>query len=219
MTSLSIQFDILGDVVHILVARPMENYAYTPLDRITESIRIIRLLPDQTLLGPLLCELIIEKLDPANPPAYEAVSYTWDGQTPSDDRYITYVCSSGESDNKKITITKNCEDVLRHIRLPRSIRYIWIDSICINQTSVEEKSHQVDLMGEIYTYAQRVLIWLGDDESGDAKRIIDYIRVFADSDPNYAEDRRRLKVLMRDIRQGVSGFTKSCFMLTFSVSI
>jgi hypothetical protein len=89
----------------------------------------------------------------------------------------------------------------------------------MNQTSVEEKSHQVDLMGEIYTYAQRVLIWLGDDQSGNAKRIIDYIRVFADSDPNYAEDRRRLKVLMRDIRQGVSGFTKSCFMLTFSVSI
>ena len=39
--------------------------------------------------------------------------------------------------------------------------FIWIDALCIDQASVEEKSSQVTLMGEIYELASVVLIWLG----------------------------------------------------------
>jgi hypothetical protein len=41
-------------------------------------------------------------------------------------------------------------------------RTLWVDAICINQKSLEERNKQVVLMGDIYKCAQRVLIWLGE---------------------------------------------------------
>ncbi|KAI9641313.1 hypothetical protein NHQ30_010115 [Ciborinia camelliae] len=38
---------------------------------------------------------------------------------------------------------------------------IWIDGICINQDSVEERNIQVGMMGEIYSRCSQVIIWLG----------------------------------------------------------
>jgi hypothetical protein len=43
---------------------------------------------------------------------------------------------------------------------------VWIDQICIDQKSLAERSAQVKLMGEIYTRAANVLVWLGADPSG-----------------------------------------------------
>jgi hypothetical protein len=37
-----------------------------------------------------------------------------------------------------------------------------VDAPCINQSEVQEKNRQVQLMGQIYQYAQTVLAWLGD---------------------------------------------------------
>jgi hypothetical protein len=46
---------------------------------------------------------------------------------------------------------------------------MWIDSICIDQTSTDERNQQVALMGEIYGRAMGVNIWLGEsDEQTDA---------------------------------------------------
>ncbi|KAK3984904.1 heterokaryon incompatibility protein-domain-containing protein [Cladorrhinum sp. PSN332] len=42
---------------------------------------------------------------------------------------------------------------------------IWIDQICINQGDAAEKSHQVGLMGRIYSSAAEVLVWLGPAEN------------------------------------------------------
>ena len=43
---------------------------------------------------------------------------------------------------------------------------IWVDAICINQgekdeATKREKYRQLDLMGQIYELAERVLVWLG----------------------------------------------------------
>ena len=38
---------------------------------------------------------------------------------------------------------------------------LWIDSICIDQESVQERGHQVQRMGNIYASAMGVLVWLG----------------------------------------------------------
>jgi len=38
---------------------------------------------------------------------------------------------------------------------------LWVDAVCIDQSDVEEKSHQVALMPEIYFTATKVLCWLG----------------------------------------------------------
>ncbi|RII13657.1 hypothetical protein CUC08_Gglean004427 [Alternaria sp. MG1] len=37
----------------------------------------------------------------------------------------------------------------------------WIDAICINQSDINERSEQVPRMGDIYSMASRVWIWMG----------------------------------------------------------
>lgn len=38
---------------------------------------------------------------------------------------------------------------------------IWIESICINQTSLFERSAQVRTMDRVYSQARKVVMWLG----------------------------------------------------------
>jgi Heterokaryon incompatibility protein (HET) len=47
-------------------------------------------------------------------------------------------------------------------------KYIWIDSVCINQKDGTEKNEQVSVMADIYQIATRVLVWIvGMDEFND----------------------------------------------------
>ncbi|KAK4136076.1 hypothetical protein BT67DRAFT_375542 [Trichocladium antarcticum] len=41
---------------------------------------------------------------------------------------------------------------------------LWVDALCIDQGSAEEKARQIPLMGEIYSGAGRVLAWLGGEQ-------------------------------------------------------
>ncbi|KAK4466290.1 heterokaryon incompatibility protein-domain-containing protein [Cladorrhinum samala] len=42
--------------------------------------------------------------------------------------------------------------------------WLWTDSLCLDQGDTHEVKHQVPRMGEIYSQAAQVMIWLGDDE-------------------------------------------------------
>ncbi|RDW63276.1 hypothetical protein BP6252_10821 [Coleophoma cylindrospora] len=44
-------------------------------------------------------------------------------------------------------------------------RYLWIDSICIDQLDKEEKSRQIPRMSDIYMKAKEVCVWLGEEIS------------------------------------------------------
>lgn len=48
-------------------------------------------------------------------------------------------------------------------------RFFWVGELCIDQADNEEKTHQVNLMGHIYSGAAFVLIWLGRDLGGEYK--------------------------------------------------
>jgi hypothetical protein len=41
----------------------------------------------------------------------------------------------------------------------------WIDQLCINQDDKDEKEIQVENMGQIYSGAQKVVVWLGPEEN------------------------------------------------------
>lgn len=41
---------------------------------------------------------------------------------------------------------------------------LWVDAICINQDDEDERTSQILLMGEIYSIAHQVIVWLGDYE-------------------------------------------------------
>jgi hypothetical protein len=42
---------------------------------------------------------------------------------------------------------------------------LWADGICIDQTNLAERNHQVGLMGQICTIAESVFAWLGEKDS------------------------------------------------------
>jgi hypothetical protein len=58
-------------------------------------------------------------------------------------------------------VTENLFDALENLSRASQVHYLWIDAISINQTDLAERSQQVLLMGDIYSTAKEVLVWLG----------------------------------------------------------
>jgi hypothetical protein len=64
--------------------------------------------------------------------------------------------------------------------------WLWIDAICIDQKSPRERTHQVNLMGQIYSEANLVRVWLGTGST-----IINHFLAWV-LDQNLGEDRLSL---------------------------
>jgi hypothetical protein len=124
---------------------------------------LLELIPGHSLCADIHCRLRDYHLDSA--PPYDALSYTW-GDEDSACRILL--------DGLPFHIRPNLRDALRRLRQPRRTRIIWIDAICIDQTSADEKSVQVPLMGKIYASAKRVVAWLGE-ETFDSGMALDFI--------------------------------------------
>ncbi|KAF2034919.1 HET-domain-containing protein, partial [Setomelanomma holmii] len=86
---------------------------------------------------------------------YEAVSYVWGD--PSDTEPI---CCDGAS----LRVPTSLAGVLRRLRLIGRERVLWVDAGCIDQSSAEEKSEQVQIMGAIFQQAANVLFCLATEE-------------------------------------------------------
>lgn len=86
-------------------------------------------------------------------PSFTALSYVWGDYSIPDD---TILCN-----NVALRITTNCRDALLQLRKRDEPVVIWVDSICVNQSDDAEKSNQISLMQDIYTWANTVYIWLG----------------------------------------------------------
>jgi SAM-dependent MidA family methyltransferase len=55
----------------------------------------------------------------------------------------------------------NLEAALKAIRNEEHSRLLWIDALCIDQSSKKKRNQQILLMADIYRKASCVLIWLG----------------------------------------------------------
>ncbi|KAI0145512.1 heterokaryon incompatibility protein-domain-containing protein [Xylariaceae sp. FL1272] len=120
-----------------------------------KSIRVLKLEHAANWDAPLVGELEMIGLDQDNVPSFTALSYVW-GSSLSTENTIT--CGTHDLD-----ITANCRDALRDCRKHFGAISIWVDAICINQSCMAERNHQVPLMEEIYSRADRVDIWLGNE--------------------------------------------------------
>jgi hypothetical protein len=131
----------------------MTANVYQALPLSPREIRVIDLIGSpgqQDQHGPLA--ITLRKISLDDEATFHALSYSWVNQTV--DRPIT--CNGSQ-----ILITRNCESAIRDLGQGGIYNTIWIDAICIDQSSVAEKNAQVPLMADIYTKATRVLIWLG----------------------------------------------------------
>jgi hypothetical protein len=127
---------------------PDELYGNLRLSKTKLSVRLLRLLPGH-LGDPLRCKLLRTVLVSSAP--YEALSYTW-GSTA--ERVPIKV------NNIETLVTRNLERALQNLRHEERPRLLWIDALCINQHDPAERSRQVQEMGNIYSFAERVLVWL-----------------------------------------------------------
>lgn len=131
----------------------MASYSYDNIVDSDHAIRVLILSPGRQE-DPLKGKLETCRLDKAL--AFDALSYCWG----TGGKEAVIDCSGGV-----IQITKTLEHALRVLRHEEKPRRLWIDQICINQQDNTERSSQVRLMYEIYSLAQRTIVWLGDDEN------------------------------------------------------
>ncbi|KAK3648942.1 hypothetical protein LTR56_003773 [Elasticomyces elasticus] len=97
----------------------------------------------------------IEKhLESSAQPLFDALSYTWGSWM---DPMSIRIQGHGS-----FAVTRNLWSALRRIRSTNEPVPLWIDQICINQQDTNERNLQVRAMGNIYSLAWDVRIWLGD---------------------------------------------------------
>lgn len=128
---------------------PDELYGRLKLNPEKCSIRLLHILAGKEDEA-IRCKLFRTTL--FDSPPYEALSYTWGASMERRTILINDV---------EILITVNLELAIRHLRRRQGRRTIWIDALCINQHDLAERSAQVQEMGNIYSSAERVLVWLG----------------------------------------------------------
>lgn len=128
------------------------DYARLP----PKYIRVLDILPVDSVSGsdtlPIITRLRVINLE--NNSKFTALSYVWGTYAP-EPNYIT-------CDDIQFKVTLNCHSVLRHLRKKLGALTMWVDAVCINQDDVKEKETQIPLMGEIYTRAEVVYVWLGE---------------------------------------------------------
>ncbi|KXT06774.1 hypothetical protein AC578_7327 [Pseudocercospora eumusae] len=128
------------------------NQLYGPLDTSNGEVRFLKLRPskDGTWTDQIECVLVTARLDVE----YHAVSYVWG--PPTD---VVEILVNGHA----IKVTRNLQSLLTAFRRKPAMwhKLLWIDAICINQSDIEERSDQVQVMGSIYAGAHNVHIWVG----------------------------------------------------------
>ena len=61
---------------------------------------------------------------------YEAMSYCWEGQTPT----LDFQCRGSV-----LKVTPNVYKILEHLRKSHKSSYLWIAAVCLNQEDEAEK--------------------------------------------------------------------------------
>ena len=125
-----------------------EVYPGEPLQ--PDQIRLIELRPG-SWTDPIVCDLHNVRYEDA---CYFALSYVW-GSRGKPCRILL----AGQT----FDTTTNLERALRYIRQrnPEGVN-LWADALCIDQGSMKERTHQVELMGQIYSKCEGVIVYLGD---------------------------------------------------------
>ena len=97
--------------------------------------------------------LLIEDCLRREAPPYRALSYEW-GEPTTDLHTIRL-------NGRTFKARANLWWCLRHMQRLYDDRHIWIDALCIDQHNIQERNEQVRNMGEVYSSATSVLVWLG----------------------------------------------------------
>ncbi|KAJ8118085.1 hypothetical protein OPT61_g857 [Boeremia exigua] len=135
------------------------DFKHEPLDTTQRSIRLISVDPQLSQEGLIQCTIHHATINAV----YNCLSYRWG----SADSWYTLVING-----QRFSVNQNLHEFLEAMRTFDSRKpgrpsklllrdNLWIDAVCIDQRSTEERNHQVAQMGKIYTNAEKVIMWLG----------------------------------------------------------
>lgn len=103
------------------------------------------------------CEMKQFPLDTERP--WYALSYVW-GTEPAGHKVLLNGQQTRARPNLAAALRALSKAPANDPALPKDL-WIWIDALCINQGDDKEKARQIPLMGELYSRARVVLVWLG----------------------------------------------------------
>jgi hypothetical protein len=146
-------------------------------------MRLLEIAQTDDEMTPIACTLHVISLQ--ENPKYIALSYVWGPPTHTREIYVN---------DEPFMVLENLWHFLHQARKDRQTCAFWIDAICIDQDSNPERTHQVSMMGRIYSEAELVLAWLGTATrySAQWERAMKTVPEFRDD--NHANFKRWYKV-------------------------
>ena len=172
-------------------------YSWLPLKEDDET-RVLVLKPGNPESPRIECELHHVRL--CENPAFEAISYAWD--TDVRDHYIYLAVEDGDDEELRMAVTANLYLALVQFRRTDDKRVLWADAISIDQTNIQEKARQVQMMGRIFHAASEVQVWLGPQEEI-SYVMFETIRALGEFAPTYIRPQRqpnRNEAVIADMR-------------------
>lgn len=141
------------------ISEHSEQFTYSDALLQPDEVRVLSLSPTSNGAdgSDIHCQLFrldlreTKRLETGKHP-FVALSYLW-GSTES----LKTIVING----KRKSVTTNLYEALRKIRDQMSPIPLWVDAVCINQDSMEERSREVRKMNRIYAECWAVLFWLG----------------------------------------------------------
>ncbi|KAI0188311.1 heterokaryon incompatibility protein-domain-containing protein [Xylaria flabelliformis] len=140
------------------------TFSYEPLERTQKEFRLLTIFAgrEDEALHSRLTHAILS--DPAV--VYETISYCW-GDTSARDS----ITVNGDT----VDVPASTAAALKCMRKAEEPRIVWIDSVCINQTDLDERADQVGMMADIFRSAKGNLVYLGesDERTRDAFEMVE----------------------------------------------
>ncbi|KAI8631995.1 HET-domain-containing protein [Xylariaceae sp. FL1651] len=128
------------------------QYVHRALEQPSSQIRLLVVHPG---IGTIRCSLVVVQIDASPYPEYEPISYCWSAQEHRRRLVI---------DGAWFEVGYNLYTALEHLRSRDTVRTLWCDAICINQTDILERNVQIPLIRHIYQHGQRTIVWLGEQD-------------------------------------------------------
>lgn len=125
------------------------------------ELRLIRLSPSKSQDAMVEC-MLLHKVFKLAKGGYEALSYVW--KDSYDMEGVLQQSPNILVNGACFLVTQNLRAALVRLRDKDRDRILWVDQICINQEDAHERSTQVERMTLIYGFAQRTVIWLGEEK-------------------------------------------------------
>jgi hypothetical protein len=139
----------MADIETNAPARPLP-FVHSPLPDSETHIRLLEVLQGN-FEQHVVCVMSTWPLDSA--PPYSAISYTWGD--PALTANITI-------DGRDMVVGQNCEYALQQtFAIKKKEKRVWVDAVCIDQTNIKERGHQVAIMGKVYSKAAQVFACVG----------------------------------------------------------